>query len=620
MNVGMILVKKTARRRFVCWASIAPVPILGLLAALGMSAPLGAQPSPTGPQPGLPTAWTQGSWKPGQAVYGVGEELDVPVRMSDGVVIRASIAYPTELSTEKRAPGVFPVLLEQSPYDEQLFQSGAAKELFRSLTRYFVSRGYIYVMAEVRGTHESGGDFGLVSTREQEDGVELVKWVAHRLAGSNGRVGLAGCSYTGLNQYFTAAMVGRNSPVKAMAPNSVGPDWYREPGFVGGVPTGTLEFALADVWANGGSESAVRFTLSSLADIKAGGATAYDGMFWRTRAAADLIQRIVDNGIPALIFASWNDYPTSTGEAYAMFQNAYAGTDVWAPMGKDQKITDRYQLIIGSGQHCEGRDDGPMATADLEWFDTWLKGMDTGLEHARTSLHLYELGSDHWVSGGVYPQVGRYRTLYLGAGGKLTPMKAGGREGSDAVRYAVPSLPGATLTYTSAPFAHGAVFAGPASATIYAKSTSSNVLIIADLFDVAPGGEAVQLTTGGLIGTMRALEEARSWRDRDGRLIRPYHEFTHDDPVKPGEVVRLDIQIQPRLAALAPGHALRLVLKSQSDPSTCATLFPGGHSFWCLDPTVTQRRELEGGGYDIERNGTWASLINVPLVTPVGRQ
>jgi predicted acyl esterase len=195
----------------------------------------------------------------------------------------------------------------------------------------------------------------------------------------------------------------------------------------------------------------------------------------------------------------------------------------------------------------------------------------------------------------------------------MSPTKAEEGEAGDHLIYASPAHPGATLTYTGAPFPGGAVLAGPVSATIYAKPSSPNVIIIADLFDVAPDGKAQQLSTGGLVGSLRALDEAKSWRDKDGQLIRPYHTFTHDEPVKPGEVIRLDIQMQPRQAALAPGHNLRLVLKTQSDPKPCGTLFPGGSSFWCFNPTVTQRQALEGSSYEVEHNRQWPSLINVPV-------
>ncbi len=564
-------------------------------------------------QPTLPPEWSAGSWKPGQEIYDVGIEFDIPVRMSDGVTINAAIVVPIDPSTGQRAKGDFPVLLEQSPYTAVPSQQGWAETGLRMVAQYFVKRGYIYVLAEVRGTHHSGGEFKLMSTREKEDGVELVDWAAHRLDGSNGTIGLTGCSYTGLNQYFTAALVGKNSPVKAMAPASVGPDWYREPALIGGVPTTSMQKAFIDAWSTAGTKSAARFSLRAIGEIKSGGESAYDRKFWKARSAADLIPRIVENEIPALIIADWNDYPTSPSEAYTMFQNSYSGRDPWLPMKADQASSSRYQIIVGNEQHCAGRAGGRMDEALLKWFDTWLKNADTGVRDATKTMHLWELNSRRWVSSSVYPKVDKYQTFYLHSNGLLAPAKPAEDVANDQVAYVLPNQPSGSVIYTTAPFAEGATLAGPVSATFYAESTKTNIILIADLFDVSPDGETTQLSMGAQIGSMQTLDESKTWHDSDKRLIRPYHFFDKDNPVEPGITYRMDMQLQPRQAAIKPGHSIRLVLKTQSDPTPCGALFPGGTSFWCLDPTVSQRKALEGAVFDVHRNNTWPSQINLPL-------
>lgn len=83
--------------------------------------------------------------------------------MSDGVVLRADVSYPTVLKTGVRAPGPFPVILTQTPYLNTKPTQGD----------YFVQRGYIFVTAYVRGTLSSGGDFGFFSERDAKDGAEL---------------------------------------------------------------------------------------------------------------------------------------------------------------------------------------------------------------------------------------------------------------------------------------------------------------------------------------------------------------------------------------------------------------------------------------------------------------
>src|SRR5262245_20603675 len=90
---------------------------------------------------GADTQWPGGRWEPGPAAYGMTVVSGVEVTMDDGVVLHARVGYPTDLNTGLRAPGTFPVLLTQNPYT-----GGENPDLF------YVSHGYIYVVAEVRGT------------------------------------------------------------------------------------------------------------------------------------------------------------------------------------------------------------------------------------------------------------------------------------------------------------------------------------------------------------------------------------------------------------------------------------------------------------------------------------
>ena len=49
------------------------------------------------------TAYPGGAWEPGPAKYGVEIVQDIRLKMDDGVVLNASIAYPTDLTTGKQA-------------------------------------------------------------------------------------------------------------------------------------------------------------------------------------------------------------------------------------------------------------------------------------------------------------------------------------------------------------------------------------------------------------------------------------------------------------------------------------------------------------------------------------
>jgi putative CocE/NonD family hydrolase len=185
--------------------------------------------------------WTAAS----PAAYGVSPPVQYMVTMSDGVRLAADVYRPT-LSSGQAAPGPFPVILSQTPYGkrsavttESMGQGMGGDGYYP----YLVQRGYVDVVADVRGTGSSDGDFSLFGPREMQDGAELADWAA-RLPGSTGRVGLAGSSYAELNQLFTAALAGTKSPIKAIVPAAVGSDVYRDLAFGGGIPN--LEFA--GVW------------------------------------------------------------------------------------------------------------------------------------------------------------------------------------------------------------------------------------------------------------------------------------------------------------------------------------------------------------------------------------
>ena len=89
----------------------------------------------------------------------------------------------------------------------------------------------------MRGTGTSGGQVSWFGQRQGQDGAELVNWAAHSLSGSDGKVGLDGCSYLGVDQWFTADAVGRNSALKAITPFCTDSNFYDDLTADGGIPT-----------------------------------------------------------------------------------------------------------------------------------------------------------------------------------------------------------------------------------------------------------------------------------------------------------------------------------------------------------------------------------------------
>ena len=565
------------------------------LVSTGVLGPYSVQASASESVQTAPTPWPGGRWQPGPATYGTSVVTNVAVMMDDGVVLNGTVAYPTDPATGARAPGEFPVILRQTPYSD-------------TVESYFVQRGYIFANVRSRGTGTSGGQFGYVSTRDHQDGVDTVQWAAHKLDGSSGVVGGYGCSYDGETQLYTAGNIGAGSPLKAIVPACTAQDYIRETFLIDGIPTGDFPFLKLAALFVGNTPSAQAFFAALVSEIQSGGDAAYNRVFWQERQPIGDAERIVQNGIPALLWTGWSDVvDRGQTEFYTALQNAYRHRSVFGPMGADQPATGRYQIIVGPWGHGQGLDKALM----LEWYDTWLKGVRTGIQDTRTPMHLYELNTNRWVNTADYPLASSYSTYYVNSNAALTPDRSA-EGGTDTIKWGQPSESGTTLSYTTAPFARGATLAGPTTVTMYASSSNTNLELIAKLVDVAPDGTASPITFGAVLGSQRALDPSRNWYEEDGRLTRPYTSQLGDQYLSPTVVERFDIALHPRLWSVLPGHALRLMFSTQSPDSVCngpvaTTIEPCG----LTDP---QQRTVPGGVYQIKRAGPWASSVNLPLL------
>ncbi|HUZ29562.1 MAG TPA: CocE/NonD family hydrolase, partial [Solirubrobacteraceae bacterium] len=254
--------------------------------------------------------------------------------MPDGTVLRTNVYRPADPNTGRPAPGGFPVVMVEAPYGKDTvgaasgMQGGAEASSETAEVPYLIQRGYIDVVAEVRGTGDSGGTFNLLDPQQGADGAALVRWAA-RLPGSNGRVGLYGPSYMGIDQFMTAAHLGKHSPLKALFPIVAGNDTYRDIAFDGGlldaefdtvaVSTifGPLEEANPVAESTGPSDllnveqqhapGLVSYNASQLVNIGLGGDEAYDGSYWQVRAPRNMLARVVADGIPAYMVGGWSD-------------------------------------------------------------------------------------------------------------------------------------------------------------------------------------------------------------------------------------------------------------------------------------------------------------------------
>lgn len=602
-------------------------------------------------------------WTAPPARYGVGIHRNVAVEMSDGVVLRANVHYPTDPETGKPAAGPFPVLLSITPYGK--LAPPPAAQLGGGPSPHLIRRGYIEVMVDVRGTGASGGSFEMFGPDQTRDGVELVTW-ASTLPNANGRVGMFGISYLAINQLFTAAAVGPDSPLKAIFPVMAANDFYRDAAAMGGTPhlrtvsaygsvyrllnviNPTLEFVTPGRHPRprAGGRAAVRqrgrdqrgYFGPLVAEARTGGDAAYDGPFWDTMRPDLVLPEIAANNVAVFLTGGWHDaFQRGAPLNYAGLQNAYTGRQVDAPMQSGQPLTDRVKLLMGPWYHVSDYDGLHLLDLKLRWFDYWLKD-DAAAEISGPPFTFQAIGDRRWYHTREYPVPEATPTrLYLAHAGRLdadapeeqtlaalpyrsrgpisgrsleqwalglnsfVTSTAGGRTRHDQDNRRVQR---GALTYTTEAFDSPVLIAGPITLTVQATADTTETLWVAHLDDVAPEGVNRPLTMGALLGSHRDLDPDRTWYLPDGTVLRPHHISTRAAvrPVEPGELTRYDIEIFPTAALIAPGHRLRLTLTTYDFPH--------------LVPTAPARQALAGGLYHVHQGGPTPSFLLLPLTDP----
>ena len=167
-------------------------------------------------------------------------DWDAPIRMDDGVVLRADVYRPA-------GGGKYPVILSYGPYAKGLsFQEGypsqwgrviksAPNVLQGSSNKYqnwelvdpekWVPDGYACVRIDSRGAGRSPGDLDVWSAREAQDIYHCVEWAGTQ-GWSSGKVGINGISYYAMNQWNAGALKPPHLAALCMWEGSS--DYYRE--------------------------------------------------------------------------------------------------------------------------------------------------------------------------------------------------------------------------------------------------------------------------------------------------------------------------------------------------------------------------------------------------------
>lgn len=515
--------------------------------------------------------------------YAVKTESDIWITMRDGVKLIANVYRPD-------APGTYPVILTQTPYNKNS-SLGAANE-------YLVKRGYVHVVVDVRGTGGSKGTWESFGEAEQKDGYELVEWASSQ-PWSDGNVGLWGASYSAINQLFTAAQ--QPPSLDAIFPIVPMADTYRDILMSGGLAnTGFIPLWLGLVTASGllpptysldepvdassvllgHAGGTTNYQTNTFSSLITGGDMAYDGPGSRLRSPIFVADQV---NVPAFI----------TGGLHDIFQRG-------EPLLYEKlKKNGKAKLLMGNWTHGDfgsGLPANGVPTLDqiaLRWFDQFLKGMNTKVEKI-PDVTQYVLGEGQFEvqPDWPHPRVAA-KKLYLSSGNSLQTQAPSNSEVADLMIQEpvngvcsgstnqwliglIDSLPctkdnrlteASEVTYTTPAFGQELKISGPIGAEIYISTTVKEAVLSVRVTDVAPDGTSTELTAGWLAASFRALDASKS-RTLDGEIIQPWHPFTQESvlPITPGEPMKLNVEIFPTNAVIKVGHRLRVAIGPSDFP------------------------------------------------------
>jgi putative CocE/NonD family hydrolase len=518
--------------------------------------------------------------------YEVTIERGMPVKMRDGITLRADICRP-------KADGKFPVLLTRTPYDK----SGVVAFCLKA-----AARGYVVVAQDVRGRYGSEGDW-YPFKYESQDGYDTVEWAA-ALPYSNGKVGMFGGSYVGATQYLAA--IAKPPHLAGICPNYTAANYHDGWTYQGGAfeqwfneswTTGLAENTMSRRVKPGGDAVSWTQTLPlwSYPVLEAPSATGlapyftdwlahpnYDD-YWKQWSIEDHYAQI---RVPVFSLGAWYDiFLGGTLRNYVRLKSE-AGTEA-ARRGQ--------RLMIYVGGHAGGWSDEKVGVVDfgnrlpfdlgevtLRWYDSLLKGIVNGLDHEKP-VRIFVMGKNDWREEDDWPLERAKATRYylhstkpangLEGGGTLSTT-APAEEKPDQYVYdpndAVPTIGGPlcceplpsgigpedqrpaeargdVLVFSSPAFTQNTEVTGPVSLDLYVSSSAVDTDFTGKLVDVWPNGFAQNLTEG---------------------ILRLRYRNSQEKPElgNPGEIYHISVDLWATSNVFLPGHKLRLEVSSSNFP------------------------------------------------------
>ncbi len=564
-------------------------------------------------------------------------DWDVPITLEDGLVVRADVYRPV-------ADGQHPVIVSYGPYGKNVpFQVIYADQwrlmirdhpdiAERSSCKYqswevvdpekWVPDGYVCVRVDSRGAGRSPGVFDMFSAQESRDFYECIEWAGTQ-PWSNGKVGLLGISYYAVNQWPLASL--QPPHLAAICPWEGVSDLYRDMHRNGGMlntflaqwfrtqvlPVQHGYGVRGDYDQNNGMLSAGPETLpedelakNRISPTLQGRAHPLDDEFYQERRA-DWSKVTV----PLLSCGNWGGHSLHLRGNIEGYLNA-ASKQKWLEIHGLEHWTHFY---TDYGIALQKR-----------FFDHFLKGVDNGWDQQPPVLLNIRHPGERFVmrKEREWPLARtQWTKLYLDPAERRLSWKPVST-GSQA-EYAPLTSDGVSFSVT---LQHETEITGPCAAKLFlsSKAAEADLFLVIQLFDpsgnevtfagsVEPAGPIAQ---GWLRASHRKLDPKRSLE------YRPYHTHDEEQPLEPGRVYELDIEIWPTCIVIPAGYKLTFTIQGKDfERSTISgqlqTLgtFRGSGPFLHNDPW-DRRPEKVSGQVTVYGGGKKGSYLLLPIIPP----
>jgi len=556
-------------------------------------------------------------------------DWDVPIAASDGTILRADVFRPT-------APGAYPTILSFGPYAKgRAFQEFLPPAWQKMVAEYpdvlegstnayqnfevvdpekWVPDGYVVVRVDARGTGRSPGYLDPFAERGTLDLYESIEWAAGQ-PWSDGKVGLCGISYLAINQWQVAAL--QPPHLAAICVWEGASDLYRDTIYHGGILSTFADrwYGLIVQYGVGGSGGLnphtgqpvygdETFTPAELERRRAD-----FGRLVRQHPLLDDFHRARINPdwsrvqLPVLAAGNWGGMGLHLRGTVRGYEQA-ASADKWLTMHEDTHFSlfySRYGLDL-----------------QKRFFGYFLKEEETGWAD-QPPVELRTRRADGGVglrAGAAWPlPETTWTRLHLDADDRTMSPDPAPDEASAGY---VGMQSGLSFAYRAP---RDLEIVGPVAAKLYIESSTADADLFLVLRAFAPDGAeivfqgandpGVPVGQGWLRASHRALDERRS------RPFLPVHRHDRREPLTPGAVYEVDVEILPTSLVLPAGYTLALDVQGHdyTDPATAKTAGPtaGSGSFLHQDP-VDRPADLFGGTVTVYTGGQHRSYLLLPIV------